>query len=104
MMLMFHDDDCEELLDADGKCPKCCFHPDMRSTGFRNVPEVFVSEEVKNGKTFLGHHRMRIQSQAAITVSVQPLDGSIGELIDLKDFEARLGWELVPKPWIVCKK
>jgi hypothetical protein len=40
MMLKFHDDDCGELLDADGKCGKCgkCgFHPDMQSTAFRDV-------------------------------------------------------------------
>jgi hypothetical protein len=38
MMLKFHDDDCGELLDADGKCGKCGFYPDMQSTAFRDVP------------------------------------------------------------------
>lgn len=42
--LMYHDDDCGVLLDDQGKCPACGFHPDMQSVGFRKVD--MTSEEV----------------------------------------------------------
>lgn len=38
-----HDDDCGELLDGEGKCPVCGFHPDTQSVGFREVDR--TSEE-----------------------------------------------------------
>ncbi len=50
MKLMFHDDDCGELLDSYGRCHACRFYPDMQSTAFREVP----SEELVAGKTYLG--------------------------------------------------
>ena len=57
ILLMYHDDDCGELLDNEGRCPKCGFHPDMQSTGFKNVPdEVYKSRKAK-GETFLGQYR-----------------------------------------------
>lgn len=39
MILMFHDDDCGELLDNDGRCQKCEFQPDEQSTAFHEVSE-----------------------------------------------------------------
>ena len=35
--VLIHDDDCGEVLNADGLCPKCQFYPDMQSTSFREV-------------------------------------------------------------------
>jgi hypothetical protein len=57
MRLMFHDDSCGELLDRDGRCPSCGLHPDMQSTGFRDVPEPEVRERQALGRTFLGEGR-----------------------------------------------
>jgi len=57
---MFHDDDCGELLDADGRCPKCKFHPDMQSTGFKEVPDTQVAADKKFGRSFLGPGRERV--------------------------------------------
>ena len=37
IMLMYHDDSCGELLDNQGKCPTCGFHPDGQSVGFVDV-------------------------------------------------------------------
>lgn len=31
-----HDDGCGTILDKDGKCPKCGFHPDMQSRAFES--------------------------------------------------------------------
>lgn len=54
MQLMYHDDDCGELLTDQGECPKCRFHPDMQSTGFVQVSmEEFGAMKLK-GRTFLG--------------------------------------------------
>jgi len=50
--LMFHDDDCDELLTSDGLCPNCNFHPDMQSTGFKNVPSSILLR--REGRSFLG--------------------------------------------------
>ena len=59
MLLMFHDDGCGELLDDEGKCPTCGFHPDMQSTSFRDVP---VEELLTmRGRTFLGEHRAQVR-------------------------------------------
>lgn len=50
MLLMFHDDDCGELLLACGECPKCGIHPDMQSTAFRGV----LKGDLRGGRTYLG--------------------------------------------------
>lgn len=50
---MFHDDDCGVLLDADGRCPKCGFHPDMQSTGFKEITEREIAERQSKGETML---------------------------------------------------
>lgn len=60
MQLMFHDDDCGELLDKDGRCPKCGFHPDMQSTAFKEVPDAEVSKLRAGGRTLLGLNRRPI--------------------------------------------
>lgn len=57
MMLMFHDDDCGELLDHEGLCPKCRFHPDMQSTAFKEVPDAEVQRQLQEGRKFLGLRR-----------------------------------------------
>lgn len=58
MLLMFHDDSCGELLNADGQCPKCKFHPDMQSTSFREVSLEEIRQKRAAGATsFLGQHR-----------------------------------------------
>jgi hypothetical protein len=59
---MFHDDSCGELLDKDGKCPKCNFHPDMQSTAFKSVPIEWVRLMLADGQTFLGQYRTPITS------------------------------------------
>jgi hypothetical protein len=51
MMLMFHDDDCGELLDADGKCGKCGFYPDMQSTAYREVADSELRPLLKAGRS-----------------------------------------------------
>lgn len=61
MRLMFHDDSCGELLDHEGRCPSCGFHPDMQSTAFRDVPEPEVRERQALGRTFLGEGRKEIR-------------------------------------------
>lgn len=60
MLLMYHDDDCGELLDAAGNCPKCSFAPDMQSTGFREVPDEEVRRLLSEGRTLLGRFRKAI--------------------------------------------
>lgn len=60
LILMFHDDSCGELLNADGLCPKCKFHPDMQSTAFRNVSEEELSPLRAVGRTFLGKNRTEV--------------------------------------------
>ena len=30
-LVKIHDDDCDAILDPDGKCPRCGFYPDMQS-------------------------------------------------------------------------
>lgn len=57
MLLMFHDDDCGELLDSEGKCPKCKFHPDGQSTAFREVLDAELSTLRRDGRSFLGKYR-----------------------------------------------
>ena len=65
MMVMFHDDDCGELLDGDGECPTCKFHPDMQSTGFREVPDEAIADGIARlGRTYLGAHRERVNRVA----------------------------------------
>lgn len=59
-MLMSHDDGCTELLDQDGKCPVCDFHPDMQSTAFRAVPTAEIDAMRAKGRTFLGLYREKI--------------------------------------------
>ena len=60
MKLMYHDDDCGELLDRDGRCPKCKFHPDMQSTAFREVTDAELNGLRGNGRSFLGLNRMPV--------------------------------------------
>ena len=48
--LMFHDDDCGELLDERGRCPRCAFAPDMQSCGFKEVPLASLDR----ARTYLG--------------------------------------------------
>lgn len=60
MDLMFHDDDCGELLDQDGRCPKCKFHPDMQSTAFKEVPDEEVRRLKADGRTMLGPQRQPV--------------------------------------------
>lgn len=64
MMVMFHDDDCGELLDSDGKCPKCGFYPDMQSCGFRDVPK---KELRALDRDFLGEGRQPVRLRADAT-------------------------------------
>ena len=52
--LMIHYD-CGEFLTSDGLCPNCNFHPDMQSTGFRNMSSSFLL--LREGHTFLGSNR-----------------------------------------------
>lgn len=52
---MVHDDDCGEILDAEGRCPKCGFHPDIQSTAFREA-----TEQELRGRTALGPERQKI--------------------------------------------
>jgi hypothetical protein len=56
-LLMYHDDSCGELIDATGICPKCKFHPDMQSLGFRSVSATVMAEMRRCGATFMGEHR-----------------------------------------------
>ncbi len=55
MKVMVHDDDCGEILDAEGRCPKCGFHPDIQSTAFREA-----TEQELRGRTALGPERQKI--------------------------------------------
>lgn len=55
--LMFHEDGCGELLDEEGRCPKCNFHPDMQSTAFREVSEEEFAKLKAEQRTMLGLHR-----------------------------------------------
>jgi hypothetical protein len=59
-MLMFHDDSCDVLLDADGRCPKCGFHPDMQSTGFKEITEDEIRRRLAAGETMMGSQRRPI--------------------------------------------
>ena len=56
-LLMFHDDDCGELLDGNGRCPKCGFHPDGQSTSFREVGDEEFARLKAEGRTLLGQYR-----------------------------------------------
>lgn len=60
MQIMFHDDDCGELLDKEGRCPKCGFHPDMQSTAFKEVPDAEAMRLRASGRTMLGLNRRQI--------------------------------------------
>lgn len=59
--LMFHDDGCGQFLNKEGECPKCEFHPDMQSIGFKYISENELDRQVQNGLTFLGKFRMPIE-------------------------------------------
>ena len=61
MKLMYHDDNCGELLDKTGRCPKCNFHPDMQSTAFREVPDAEIDKLCGKGRTFLGLNRTPLE-------------------------------------------
>lgn len=60
MKVMFHDDDCGEILNKNGLCPKCGFHPDMQSTAFREA-----TDEELRGRTALGLERRPIETSRA---------------------------------------
>ena len=55
--LMYHDDSCGELLDNEGKCLACGFHPDGQSVGFKDVLIVAYREMKATGRTFIGRFR-----------------------------------------------
>jgi hypothetical protein len=57
IMLMYHDDSCGELLNNQGMCPKCGFHPDMQSTGFTDLPMEEYNRLKAQGLSFLGRFR-----------------------------------------------
>lgn len=57
---MVHDDGCGEILDKEGRCPKCGFHPDMQSTAFREA-----SAEELRGRSALGLERRPIETSRA---------------------------------------
>ena len=57
IMLMYHDDSCGELLDNQGKCPTCGFHPDGQSVGFVPVSMKLYNLAKTQGMTFLGRYR-----------------------------------------------
>jgi hypothetical protein len=68
MMVMFHDDDCGELLDGDGECPKCKFHPDGQSVAFQEVDDVLLRDGIERvGRTYLGKYRERINRAVQVT-------------------------------------
>jgi hypothetical protein len=50
--LMSHEDGCGEYLDADGRCPKCGFHPDSTAIKYTSVAEFETMKTT--GRTFLG--------------------------------------------------
>ena len=56
-LLMYHDDDCGELINAAGICPRCEISPDMQSLGFRLVTETEMDEKRRGGATFMGQYR-----------------------------------------------
>jgi len=56
-MKLFHDDDCGELLDQTGMCPKCKFYPDMQSTSFKEVSDAEYRSGKSQGQTYLGKYR-----------------------------------------------
>lgn len=56
-LLMFHDDDCGELLTSEGLCPKCGFHPDGQSTSFKEVSAEEVQKLKASGRSLLGQYR-----------------------------------------------
>lgn len=68
MKLMYHDDDCGELLNQSGECPKCRYHPDMQSTAFREVPDDVVADLTRKGWTFLGLRRVPVGPATAQSV------------------------------------
>lgn len=65
MKLMFHDDDCGALLDGEGRCHICLFHPDMQSIGFRRVAQKHIDPLLKTGRSFLGPNRERVTRRGA---------------------------------------
>jgi hypothetical protein len=63
MLFLFHDDNCGDLLDKDGECPTCKFHPDMQSTAFKPVSADLAGHFVySQGRTLLGLNRKPIDS------------------------------------------
>ena len=74
MRVMFHDDDCDDLLDQDGQCPTCKFHPDMQSTGFKDISVGNAFTMLRNGRTLLGLYREPITLSALrVTTRVTPM-------------------------------
>lgn len=61
IFMMFHDDNCGELLDKEGECPACGFHPDMQSTAFREVKYEEYAPLAEMGRTFLGLRRTKLE-------------------------------------------
>lgn len=84
MKVMFHDDDCGELLDSAGKCPTCGFHPDMQSTGFRDVAEL------PSGRSFLGPGRAEIGEGAKMRRPSAQQVAQAKKEIELEDAAAAL--------------
>jgi hypothetical protein len=71
MLVMCHDDDCGELLDKDGQCPTCKFHPDMQSTSFIDRGTRFLREDLANGKTFLGEGRKPVWEPSQLDQEIE---------------------------------
>jgi hypothetical protein len=65
-MLMFHDDTCDELLDAEGRCPKCGIQPDMQSTGFKEIKQAEIYRRLAKGQTMLGSQRVPVSSNERV--------------------------------------
>lgn len=57
IMLMYHDDSCGDLLDNQGRCHCCGFHPDGQSVGFTDVPLSVYNAAKSRGLTFMGRYR-----------------------------------------------
>ncbi len=59
--LMYHDEDCGRLLDAEGWCSACLYYPDMQDCAFRDVATKQVDAARAAGGTFLGRGREEIR-------------------------------------------
>lgn len=67
-LLMYHDDSCGVLLNGDGSCPNCKFHPDMQSLGLREASMNEIKEQAAkySMKNFMGSRRKVISLETLI--------------------------------------